>query len=50
MGCSDCKKISPKSYDKCQKDIEYIKTTKSVTSHKMYFAPCGRVFRFEKEE
>ena len=49
MGCLDCKKISPKSYDKCQKDTEYIKATKNSTSPKMYFAPCGRVFRFKEE-
>lgn len=46
MGCLDCKKLSPKNYDKCQKDIEYIKATKSDTSSKMYFTPCGTVFKF----
>lgn len=46
MGCECCKKLSPKNYDKCQKDMEYIKSRRNDTSEMMYNAPCGTVFRF----
>ena len=46
MDCECCKELRPKDYDKCQKDMEYIKNNRNGTSKKMYNASCGTVFMF----
>lgn len=45
MGCEDCKKVSQKDYDECQKSMGRIEKRKETQGVK-YTAPCGVSFYF----
>ena len=41
MGCSCCKEVAPKDYEKCNSDMERLKASKKAYH---YIAPCGYDF------
>lgn len=41
MGCSCCKEVAPKDYEKCNSDMERLKASKKAYH---YIAPCGMDF------